>query len=88
MSTQRMIRNEARRFVCLTASLTEIIYALGLADRLRDFASGTRRCFFYGSDRTFIPCLANDPEWQRLQAVQAGRLHQFDCGLTCRKSLQ
>jgi iron complex transport system substrate-binding protein len=28
------MRNEARRIVCLTASLTEIIYALGLADRL------------------------------------------------------
>ena len=34
MSTQRMMSNEARRIVCLTASLTEIIYALGLADRL------------------------------------------------------
>ena len=34
MATQGKIRNEARRIVCLTASLTEIIYALGLADRL------------------------------------------------------
>ena len=34
MATQRMIRNEVRRIVCLTASLTEIIYTLGLADRL------------------------------------------------------
>ena len=40
--------------------------------------------FFCGSDRTFIPRLANDPDWRRLQAVQAGRLYQFDCGLTCR----
>ena len=40
--------------------------------------------FFCGSDRAFIPRLAKDPEWRRLQAVQAGRLYQFDCGLTCR----
>jgi iron complex transport system substrate-binding protein len=40
--------------------------------------------FFCGSDRAFIPRLSNDPEWRRLQAVQAGRLYQFDCGLTCR----
>ncbi len=40
--------------------------------------------FFCGSDRAFIPRLANDPNWRRLQAVQTGRLYQFDCGLTCR----
>jgi iron complex transport system substrate-binding protein len=40
--------------------------------------------FFCGSDRTFIPRLANDPNWRRLQAVKTGRLYQFDCGLTCR----
>ena len=40
--------------------------------------------FFCGSDRAFIPRLANDPNWRLLQAVQTGRLYQFDCGLTCR----
>lgn len=40
--------------------------------------------FFCGSDRTLIPRLKDDPQWRRLRAVQAGRLYQFDCGLTCR----
>jgi iron complex transport system substrate-binding protein len=40
--------------------------------------------FFCGSDHAFIPRLANDPNWRRLRAGQAGRLYQFDCGLTCR----
>ena len=40
--------------------------------------------FFCGSDRAFIPRLANDPNWRRLQAVQSSRLYQFDCALTCR----
>jgi ABC-type hemin transport system substrate-binding protein len=127
MATQRMIRNEARRIVCLTASLTEIIYALGLADRLAgvtdtcDYPQSAETkpnvgCWFepdvakllalepdlvlwsaaaHGRLRPDLeakgiqvmladPCLAKDPEWRRLQAVQAGRLCQFDCGLTCR----
>ena len=40
--------------------------------------------FFCGSDHAFIPRLGNDPNWRGLQAVRAGRLYQFDCGLTCR----
>lgn len=40
--------------------------------------------FFCGHDPTFIPRLAADPAWRLLGAVQSRRLHQFDCGLTCR----
>jgi len=40
--------------------------------------------FFCGSDKRRIPHLKTDPEWQSLRSVQRGRVHQFDCGLTCR----
>jgi len=30
------------------------------------------------------PGIADNPEWQSLQAVRSGRLFRFDCGLTCR----
>ncbi|UCF92239.1 MAG: ABC transporter substrate-binding protein [Desulfobacterales bacterium] len=40
--------------------------------------------FFCGNDRQFIPRLLANPNWHSLQAVQAGRVFQFDCALTCR----
>jgi iron complex transport system substrate-binding protein len=40
--------------------------------------------FFCGYDRNFIPSLMENTKWQSLKAVQAHRLYQFDCGLTCR----
>jgi iron complex transport system substrate-binding protein len=40
--------------------------------------------FVCGSDSNYIPGLIAHPQWQNLTAVQNGRIHQFDCGLTCR----
>jgi iron complex transport system substrate-binding protein len=40
--------------------------------------------FFCGYDRTFVDRLCADDQWRRLQAVQARRVYQFDCALTCR----
>ena len=40
--------------------------------------------FFCGSDNRRIAHIKSDPAWQSLRAVQQDRIHQFDCGLTCR----
>ncbi len=40
--------------------------------------------FFCGYDRQFIQRLQTDMKWQSLKAIKTGRLHQFDCALTCR----
>ena len=40
--------------------------------------------FFCGSDKRRISHIKADPAWQSLKSVQKGRIHQFDCGLTCR----
>jgi len=40
--------------------------------------------FFCGSDRTFVPRLCANAQWQTLRAVRTQRVYQFDCGLTCR----
>lgn len=40
--------------------------------------------FFCGSDKRHILKIKADPAWQSLIAVQQDRIHQFDCGLTCR----
>jgi iron complex transport system substrate-binding protein len=40
--------------------------------------------FFCGSDKRRISHIKADPAWQSLKCVQQGRIHQFDCGLTCR----
>ncbi len=40
--------------------------------------------FFCGSDKQFISRIKANPLWQPLRSVQQGRIHQFDCGLTCR----
>ena len=40
--------------------------------------------FFCGSDHSYISRLKADPQWQSLTAIRNDRIHQFDCGLTCR----
>ncbi|MFQ5485221.1 MAG: ABC transporter substrate-binding protein [Desulfobacterales bacterium] len=40
--------------------------------------------FICGYDIHLIPRLTQDHKWRRLNAVQAGRIYQFHCGLTCR----
>ncbi len=40
--------------------------------------------FLCGSDQSYISRLQADPQWQSLAAIRNGRIHQFDCGLTCR----
>jgi len=40
--------------------------------------------FLCGSDRSYISRLQADPMWQSLTSLRTGRIHQFDCGLTCR----
>ena len=40
--------------------------------------------FLCGTDLSYISRLQADPQWQSLTAVRNGRIHQFDCGLTCR----
>ncbi len=40
--------------------------------------------FFCGSDKRRILKIKADPAWQSLKAVRQDRIHQFDCGLTCR----
>ena len=40
--------------------------------------------FICGYDKHLIPRLTQDLKWQRLSAVQSGRIYQFHCGLTCR----
>jgi len=40
--------------------------------------------FLCGTDLSYISRLQADPQWQMLTAVRNGRIHQFDCGLTCR----
>jgi iron complex transport system substrate-binding protein len=40
--------------------------------------------FLCGSDHSYISRLQADPQWQSLTAIHNGRIHQFDCGLTCR----
>jgi len=40
--------------------------------------------FLCGSDLSYISRLQADPQWQSLAAIRNGKIHQFDCGLTCR----
>ena len=40
--------------------------------------------FLCGTDLSYISRLQTDPQWKMLTAVRNGRIHQFDCGLTCR----
>ncbi len=40
--------------------------------------------FICGADKSYLTKLKTDRRWQTLQAVKKNRLHQFDCGLTCR----
>jgi iron complex transport system substrate-binding protein len=40
--------------------------------------------FLCGSDQRYISRLQADPQWQSLAAIRNGKIHQFDCGLTCR----
>lgn len=40
--------------------------------------------FLCGTDLSYISRLQADPQWQLLTAVRNGKIHQFDCGLTCR----
>jgi iron complex transport system substrate-binding protein len=40
--------------------------------------------FFCGSDKRRISQIKAKSAWQSLRSVQQGRIHQFDCGLTCR----
>jgi len=40
--------------------------------------------FFCGLDHSYISRLKADPQWQSLTAIRNDRIHQFDCGLTCR----
>jgi iron complex transport system substrate-binding protein len=40
--------------------------------------------FLCGSDQSYISRLQADPQWQPLTAVRNEKIHQFDCGLTCR----
>jgi len=40
--------------------------------------------FLCGSDHTYISHLQADSQWQLLAAIRNEKIHQFDCGLTCR----
>lgn len=40
--------------------------------------------FICGSDESYLARLKADKKWQSLSAIQKNKLHQFDCGLTCR----
>ena len=40
--------------------------------------------FLCGSDHSYISRLQADPKWQSLSAIRNGKIHMFDCGLTCR----
>jgi iron complex transport system substrate-binding protein len=40
--------------------------------------------FLCGSDHSYISRLQADPRWQSLAAIRNDKIHQFDCGLTCR----
>lgn len=40
--------------------------------------------FFCGVDARFIPRLREHPLWVAFRCVREGRVHGFDCGLTCR----
>ena len=40
--------------------------------------------FLCGSDHSYISRLQADPQWRSLTAIRNGKIHQFDCGLTCR----
>jgi iron complex transport system substrate-binding protein len=40
--------------------------------------------FLCGSDHSYISRLQADPKWLSLAAIRNGKIHQFDCGLTCR----
>ena len=40
--------------------------------------------FLCGSDQSYISRLQADPKWQSLTAIRNGKIHQFDCSLTCR----
>lgn len=40
--------------------------------------------FFCGSDNRRLSHIKADPAWQSLRAIRQDRIHQFDCGLTCR----
>jgi iron complex transport system substrate-binding protein len=40
--------------------------------------------FLCGSDHSYMSRLQADPQWQTLAAIRKGRIHLFDCGLTCR----
>jgi iron complex transport system substrate-binding protein len=40
--------------------------------------------FLCGTDHSYISRLQAAPQWQSLAAIRNGKIHQFDCGLTCR----
>jgi iron complex transport system substrate-binding protein len=40
--------------------------------------------FLCGTDHSYISRLQDDLQWQSLAAIRNGKIHQFDCGLTCR----
>ena len=40
--------------------------------------------FLCGTDLSYISRLQDDLQWQSLAAIRNGKIHQFDCGLTCR----
>ncbi len=40
--------------------------------------------FLCGTDLSYISRLQDDLRWQSLAAIRNGKIHQFDCGLTCR----
>jgi iron complex transport system substrate-binding protein len=40
--------------------------------------------FLCGTDHSYISRLQADVQWQSLAAIRNGKIHQFDCGLTCR----
>jgi iron complex transport system substrate-binding protein len=40
--------------------------------------------FFCGVDSRFISRLRQHPRWSSFRCVREGRVHAFDCGLTCR----
>ncbi len=40
--------------------------------------------FFCGVDARFIARLRQHPRWMSFRCVREGRVHGFDCGLTCR----
>ena len=40
--------------------------------------------FLCGTDHSYISRLQADLQWQSLAAIRNGKIHQFDCGLTCR----